>query len=760
MINLLKIFPPKWEQAKGYLRLDLEAIESALNTRWASLFGNNDRLVFSHLIAATQPSVLLGRRSTVAGDFEEISLGTGLRISSTTLSVDLTGLQGSIPIPDEPYHDDPWPTATTTPLQAFTQGSVIFAGPSGVLAQDNANLFWDDTTNHLGIGTASPTDAHLTIKPGTLLTGVNASYVEATLATAAIDTAEYGGYSFITSATSTTAGARQFGFVSDLVAGYTGTASTTALRGNNVVAGTGALPWDIANGATNFQGANIGIQGRAVATTTGTEIGVHGNASGGNVNFGMFGAAVTTKASAKNIGVGGYALNAGAGGRRFGGVFALADTVSVGITATGVSAALLADNGANADDIFRAQDNGTAVFTIADGGAVGIADGASALPGIAFLSDTSLGIYKTGVTAYFQASNSTKAGWDSAGFYADTLRLDVNNGDVYLTREAGGVLQMGLDRAAPIAQMIKGSDARAGTDTDTAGGTMTVAASRGTGTGGGGQLLFQTAPPGSTGTAANTLVTVGAFSNGGVLGIGTTAFPTTGTAAIVFGDGTVPATMGSSTAGLYADDVSGTVRMFGIDEAGVTGALAMASGALTSGRVALITTNGLLTDDADLTFATDTLTATKISTTQVKSTGSANNSATVNKILYGVTTDAATAVELTTDGAAGSGATNRIAVPVDSALSVVVNICVKQSGSANAKQMLRQFLLSNNGGTTAIQGSVTTLGTDVGSAGLTTVTCTITANDTDDCIKIEVNGVLATNLRYTAYVVSTETVYA
>lgn len=38
----------------------------------------------------------------------------------------------------------------------LTQGSVVFAGASGVLAQDNANFFWDDTNNRLGILTASP----------------------------------------------------------------------------------------------------------------------------------------------------------------------------------------------------------------------------------------------------------------------------------------------------------------------------------------------------------------------------------------------------------------------------------------------------------------------------------------------------------------------------------------------------------------------------------------------------------------------------
>jgi hypothetical protein len=40
---------------------------------------------------------------------------------------------------------------------AFTAGSVVFAGASGVYSQDNANLFWDDTNNNLGVGTATPT---------------------------------------------------------------------------------------------------------------------------------------------------------------------------------------------------------------------------------------------------------------------------------------------------------------------------------------------------------------------------------------------------------------------------------------------------------------------------------------------------------------------------------------------------------------------------------------------------------------------------
>ena len=41
-------------------------------------------------------------------------------------------------------------TGTST---TFTTGSIIFAGASGVYTQDNANLFWDNTNNTLGVGT-------------------------------------------------------------------------------------------------------------------------------------------------------------------------------------------------------------------------------------------------------------------------------------------------------------------------------------------------------------------------------------------------------------------------------------------------------------------------------------------------------------------------------------------------------------------------------------------------------------------------------
>lgn len=57
---------------------------------------------------------------------------------------------------------------------APTAGSVLFAGTGGILQQDNANFFWDDTNNRLGVGINSALGARLhVVGSGTAITSVN-----------------------------------------------------------------------------------------------------------------------------------------------------------------------------------------------------------------------------------------------------------------------------------------------------------------------------------------------------------------------------------------------------------------------------------------------------------------------------------------------------------------------------------------------------------------------------------------------------------
>lgn len=79
-------------------------------------------------------------------------------------------------------------TGTTT---AFTPGSVVFAGASGGYSQDNANLFWDDTNNRLGIGTASPSYRLHIPQTSTVTSGTDTNLYSALTTTTSASTATH-----------------------------------------------------------------------------------------------------------------------------------------------------------------------------------------------------------------------------------------------------------------------------------------------------------------------------------------------------------------------------------------------------------------------------------------------------------------------------------------------------------------------------------------------------------------------------------------
>jgi hypothetical protein len=56
----------------------------------------------------------------------------------------------------------------TLKMTGLTPGSILFSGTGGIVTQNNAQLFWDNTNNRLGVGTATPTEK-LTLTGGTFL---------------------------------------------------------------------------------------------------------------------------------------------------------------------------------------------------------------------------------------------------------------------------------------------------------------------------------------------------------------------------------------------------------------------------------------------------------------------------------------------------------------------------------------------------------------------------------------------------------------
>lgn len=136
----------------------VEATYDATTERWR--FGAKVYSVGTHaLLSAThtdtaaagvsQGSIIVGNATPA---WSELVIGAANRVlrsdgtnalwAQVNLTTDVTG---TLPVANG-----------GTGATAFTPGSVVFAGVAGVYTQDNANFFWDDTSNRLGIGTAVP----------------------------------------------------------------------------------------------------------------------------------------------------------------------------------------------------------------------------------------------------------------------------------------------------------------------------------------------------------------------------------------------------------------------------------------------------------------------------------------------------------------------------------------------------------------------------------------------------------------------------
>jgi hypothetical protein len=135
-----------------------------------------------------------------------------------------------------------------------------------------------------------------------------------------------------------------------------------------------------------------------------------------------------------------------------------------------------------------------------------------------------------------------------------------SNNDLLLTRRGAANLRLGAaDAAAPVAQTLSVQGVVAGT-TNTAGTNFTFTGSQGTGTGAGGNIVFQVAPAGSSGSAQNALataLTINSASNATFAGLidnrGASNYIFTGNSSVVIGthgSGSMPGLALSNGAGI------------------------------------------------------------------------------------------------------------------------------------------------------------------------------------------------------------------
>jgi hypothetical protein len=148
-------------------------------------------------------------------------------------------------------------------------------------------------------------------------------------------------------------------------------------------------------------------------------------------------------------------------------------------------------------------------------------------------------IYLDGNNGWAQMANTQPFGWTNAANNTSSSTVDTFIG----RGGAAATFMLGRqDAAAPVAQTFQVQSVVAGT-TNTAGANWNITGSKGTGTGAGGNIIFNTAPPGTTGTAQNTTIQTEVIDSNGHIRVGNQTAPALTTC------GTTPAIVGDDTAG-------------------------------------------------------------------------------------------------------------------------------------------------------------------------------------------------------------------
>ena len=349
-------------------------------------------------------------------------------------------------------------TGTTT---QFTQGSVVFAGASGVYSQDNSGFYWDDTNNRLGIGTASPQQSldvengsHYQLRLGySSSTGLN------------YDIGRNVGTGFLNFY------GNQSGAIGYVFGGVDRT-MMTILNSGNVGIGTASPSQKLSVAGT------LGIQGGSYYSI------FQGGSQSGDITYTL---------PTSQAGGSGYVLSNNGSG-------VLSWAAQSGITGTGTSGYVAYWNGTgtlSGEQYLSASRGGTGLDTSSSTGIATVSSGTWSIA-------SSLGVAQggTGTATQFTPGSLVFAGasgvysQDNSNFFWDDSnnRLGIGTSSPVATLHVAGsstVFGTG-EGGTPADFTFRGA---AGSGSNIAGGDIYFDASNGTGAGGSGDFIFRTAAP-------------------------------------------------------------------------------------------------------------------------------------------------------------------------------------------------------------------------------------------------------------------------
>lgn len=507
--------------------------------------------------------------------------------------------------------------ASSLTMPEMTSGSILFAGTSGVVSQDNANLFWDNTNNRLALGTVSPSyklDVYGTTATEAINTNIGVNFTSVT-------TPNNGSLALIAGAGNVDTGLHYYRVTYTTALGESNSfqigSITTDTTTNGQVTVTipvssdprvtgrklyrtkaGTNSWEdfvlatIANNTATTYVDNI-----ADASLTGTTGSSFYRTNTTN-NFITLNGTLVTKIdlngtyfgfrAGDSVTTGGYnslfgadagtAITTGKQNNFFGSGAGASTTTGVDNVAMGWRA--LSSNTTGIQNIALGRDAMISLQTASGNTAIG----AFSMKGVAGNSN-----FYNSALGYQTLYGITSGSYNFAAGYQAGFGNTSGGNNIFIGRQAG-------DNHTTGSSNIFIGD-RIDSQNITGNNQLNI-----------GNLIFGTGLDG-----------IGTTISTGRIGIGTTSptatihlkagTATASTAPLKFTSGTLLTVPEAGAIEFLTDDFYGTIttgaarKKFVLDD----------GTALTSGRVPFATTNGRMTDDADMTFSGDTLTVTKLS---------------------------------------------------------------------------------------------------------------------------------------------------